>query len=1216
MVALVATSFSWTAQGHEYTFDLHDLDLGNVSLYTECELPQGGINIFVHTDGDRHPWLYAWDGGKKLLGEFPGKELGDSDFKYVNVKGNDGTKKSYYMYHFDKNEYATSGALGIVIYDGEGRSQSKDLLFSEEGNYFFEYTGYGNLTDETETYVTGGVSAVPEGGTTIFVRVNLGQWDKFNDDAETWIYTWNGDTKYAGEWPGAKMENVVAIDNAKWYYWHTDATGINAIFSENGNNQTQSKNIENIPAGNNFYHYKPFQTGQWDNRYEKQNDFTSNIPLKNRTANFDVWNYNKPSSEIVMTSPDGNFRLTFTLGYENVYANPLKQITVADVWFDKETGRLQLPARSTIKVESLSGYYLNKVVLGPMTAGKEWGVDATQFSNPAEENGIHDWVQTTQRTNSENYWLSNFFRDVLFGKTEMTFGGQSGSDLQNNARYIGPTIVVRDECTTAEELTFADHDVKQSKHFISDDLVGVDVYGDYLICRSLNPISAAHKHQPNASQKILKVNGVTPAYADPATVQYSWIALKIDNAKSLIGAQLSKVRGGYCMDSSDKNSHAGWKNPTMTVESYDVVKPAGSVETTLNTYCVANFSEQDKTNQNGYTPKYFYMEPRHWEICNVVDVMRTPNEVVLAPTENALLPAGVSNYYYRMGVEGSAALKDFVEAWEDVDKETGAAYLTYNHVFDINHAIAYTIDWNQTRDTDYDYPLDTPNSYYDNEANSNDYFFLWGMTNTTVRHADGYTDDNFATAELVYYSRYDVENNNNSYKNDLRVMVNNPKTDLSSVHDLKITRRDRLGNNPVEVATLQRVKEGEYKVVYNAESQVGTDKVNNLGDQHYKNVETTYTLNSQAGNNIIYLSDRFLSVNLTNEESINAENDYYQYRVEPGEGTPSTVTCVVNGVPVFKSSNYELTRATFTKEEVDNDTDGELTEAAEVDIEFDAQRPTSNYSADTYNVWKGSDRNKMTSSDIEGSLEMENFLTKTIDANDTYNSGVNFYVPVQWTEYNDNTYGTYKQEISDAKIELETAVELMASVKDNDGKRYCHAEVNVKSDIFNTPADKRYMIRLWRKQGDKKVLLNNATELKGGNAVGDGYNWQTNYYELSQMDADTKVITLKINDTFLATEVKSPKAATGTVDMEDITYLATLYVLDEASQKYYVKTTELKMETKNVPTAITTVAGNAAIQSVTYYSVSGVASATPHSGMNIVVTRYSDGTTTTAKVVK
>ncbi len=53
-----------------------------------------------------------------------------------------------------------------------------------------------------------------------------------------------------------------------------------------------------------------------------------------------------------------------------------------------------------------------------------------------------------------------------------------------------------------------------------------------------------------------------------------------------------------------------------------------------------------------------------------------------------------------------------------------------------------------------------------------------------------------------------------------------------------------------------------------------------------------------------------------------------------------------------------------------------------------------------------------------------------------------------------------------------------------------------------------------------------------------------------------------------------------------------------------------------LPTAITRVGTEAQPVSVEYVNIAGVRSSKPWQGVNIVVTRYSDGTTSTAKVVK
>lgn len=54
----------------------------------------------------------------------------------------------------------------------------------------------------------------------------------------------------------------------------------------------------------------------------------------------------------------------------------------------------------------------------------------------------------------------------------------------------------------------------------------------------------------------------------------------------------------------------------------------------------------------------------------------------------------------------------------------------------------------------------------------------------------------------------------------------------------------------------------------------------------------------------------------------------------------------------------------------------------------------------------------------------------------------------------------------------------------------------------------------------------------------------------------------------------------------------------------------------NVNTAISTISTNKQVTGVTYYNVAGVASVTPFDGINIVVTRYSDGSQTATKILR
>ena len=75
----------------------------------------------------------------------------------------------------------------------------------------------------------------------------------------------------------------------------------------------------------------------------------------------------------------------------------------------------------------------------------------------------------------------------------------------------------------------------------------------------------------------------------------------------------------------------------------------------------------------------------------------------------------------------------------------------------------------------------------------------------------------------------------------------------------------------------------------------------------------------------------------------------------------------------------------------------------------------------------------------------------------------------------------------------------------------------------------------------------------------------------------------------------------------------------DGDTKYYVieNTAERTFDWNDgVITGVARLTTSGEVQSVTYYNVAGAASSRPWQGINIVVTRYSDGTSTTTKVVK
>ncbi|MBR1543792.1 MAG: hypothetical protein IJ626_02730, partial [Muribaculaceae bacterium] len=510
--------------------------------------------------------------------------------------------------------------------------------------------------------------------------------------------------------------------------------------------------------------------------------------------------------------------------------------------------RLVVPAGTVIKAqctERLNEMWLGEVL--PVNGGNDY-----YFGN--ELNSLADDSRIVGA--SPNVFVAGLSSNISVGATSITATIQKSWSGDKSLYYLGPWVMVRTEAITLEDLTSADHNVKQQYHAISDDLVGVEVlsldYRTMLIARSASPVSAAHKHAMKPGQELWMRNGKVPDYANPQTEQYAWVGLVFNNGlnpEDFVGKQFRGVRGGYCTIGTG-NHHFFWLNPIISVVSKPTVV-AQDVPTALNTYSVANLCEQDGG-------KYYFMEPRLLELCNLVDVMRVANDAIFTPTDNALLPNGEVNEYTRAGIEGSAALIgtqtqpwNIHAVWSDVDKEHNyEGYRTYNKVFNMTDVLLLACDKPQQELTGHSYPLDVPNLAYETELKEALSIAAYGGARTHVEMAR-YSDHDFASADLGYFSRYDFDNDVNVYKNDLKVMINNPKIDLNGVHDLVVTRRDQTGANPVTIATLKCTREGVYRVDYDYSTQtalgdshlVENGKV--LGDSHFADAGQEYDLKNE-----------------------------------------------------------------------------------------------------------------------------------------------------------------------------------------------------------------------------------------------------------------------------------------------------------------------------------------------------------------------------------
>lgn len=879
-------------------------------------------------------------------------------------------------------------------------------------------------------------------------------------------------------------------------------------------------------------------------------------------------------------------------------------------YVDPETGRLAVPAGITFKFQCTEK--LNEVWLGTVPAVDGSNEDI-YFGN--EVNSILDYVGIN---GTDNVFIAGRSNQFNAGNGTFSIMDLRAYDGDKRMYFIGPNVMVRTETISTEDLTFADHNVIGQYHSLSDELVGVDVVEvgpswnkvSYLICRSANPISDVHKHKQGSQELLKDANGNTPAYANPNTVQYSWIGLKIQNPQNYVRKQFKGVRGQFVPDGNtgtDEYYNYRMFNPIMQVVGTPTIV-AENVETVLNDYTVANLEEQDDK-------RFFFMEPRPFELCNVIDVMRTNAQGIKTPSKAAIMPdSKTENIYVDNDISGFAAIIDpQYDTWKDSDMELfkvstewearQLAWRCENKIYDIPKALIFfaTFDKNEN-------PLDIPNRDYYQWANNKD-LGIHIQGKAKIREYD----EDMVVGDGNHWSRYEYGTNRNAYRNDLEITIYNPTTDLSHIGDMSIVRCDNEGNELVKIASLKQNQydNTKFEVTYFDETQDAKDDVELAKIEKAKYVAGVFDVKSS----VIGISDLFYSDEMTCRETNSALYPGFQYRVVPTEENPNKdLTCVVSFAPVYKTNENAVTRATYTQEQVDADVDNTLEENNKAEINF---TPNMAKAMTEYRVYKGDATQGENFANIASSAIVlnNNFLDQAIEDEEIVDGTV--YVPELYTEYNDNTYGCYKQSVSDASVELKVKSIVAADfTNDENGTRYIHAAIDLSSVINNTDKDSRYLLRVWRQVGNgEKVLLNDQEEA-----------WETNYKALRYLGMDKDVFgktnpskPFTLYDTFEAsttTNAAHGLKAGETVNIEDVTYYATLYVKDDASGKYYVKQSEELKPNTTIPTAISTVNANAQVESVRYYNTIGVESETPFQGLNIVVTRYSDGTTTTTKMIR
>lgn len=89
VTACLMACLTQNARAYEYVFDLEQM---GQNVYQEATHYDGGVTIYIHTNGDQAPYLHAWNSNGNLTTDsWPGTKM--TDLVAVNVKGDDNNKK-------------------------------------------------------------------------------------------------------------------------------------------------------------------------------------------------------------------------------------------------------------------------------------------------------------------------------------------------------------------------------------------------------------------------------------------------------------------------------------------------------------------------------------------------------------------------------------------------------------------------------------------------------------------------------------------------------------------------------------------------------------------------------------------------------------------------------------------------------------------------------------------------------------------------------------------------------------------------------------------------------------------------------------------------------------------------------------------------------------------------------------------------------------------
>lgn len=259
----------------------------------------------------------------------------------------------------------------------------------------------------------------------------------------------------------------------------------------------------------------------------------------------------------------------------------------------------------------------------------------------------------------------------------------------------------------------------------------------------------------------------------------------------------------------------------------------------------------------------------------------------------------------------------------------------------------------------------------------------------------------------------------------------------------------------------------------------------------------------------------------------------------------------------------------------------------------------------------------------------DNYVAKDAEQGDTYTYApvVELFAPIQAVNLSDNsdrtdynTYGGPQQMTAGGVVDVEVIKPAPGDYTwTAGGKTYRYYDVYLKVNVLDVPQGyKVAKVRAWRKidpqyLGERQGICDERLTLDA--------NGEYKFVDKAVCQASES-----LGDDDTASDVKPGTFGAVALEQGDeipMSFVVRVYFTKTqgskagGDQRYYIMESEITDKlTYQVPTGIVDVMNAKPIVSEKYYNAAGIESDTPFKGVNIVVTRYSDGSTSTVKVLK